>query len=445
MLNLHGLSQTNRPNCSGGAVCLATMTKAPQVVARPVAWQVVFWWICKRTCWTGCAMPPQVEPPSFDALLSDLKQLRRHGLLQLRQLELPAMAQSVRALDLVDLDRDVTAPAIEELIRSAVVELGESRIGLTARVLLGLTEGDRDREPAQLRRLASAEWGVSLEHFRRQPETQVLSQVAEIVLAQIQRRAMHLTHLEMARRLPTDSRLAVNWLERFKAYYFIWSAVSGLGADITAYRSTLLEEDRPWDAPPSEAWPEGFTQEMYAANYGRSALLHYTSFLVKLRQFMARHGGQWLLSDGQAEQDLADAVYRIGWHANEMTQRDDSYLRDLYRQANGELNAFLHLLADDKPTGMLIHDEWQEWLDGCQCTWDPEQSGHDREHFPTSRTHPGIQADCHPHSMVRACTDYMLLVDEDWRRVADWYGLEERVRPGVGGEELWNIHQPQKD
>jgi hypothetical protein len=30
----------------------------------------------------------------FDDLLSDLKQLRRHGLLQLRQLDLPALAQS---------------------------------------------------------------------------------------------------------------------------------------------------------------------------------------------------------------------------------------------------------------------------------------------------------------------------------------------------------------
>ena len=138
-------------------------------------------------------MPSQVEPPSFDDLLSDLKRLRRHGLLQLRQLDLPALSQSVRALDLVEMDRAVTAPAIEELMRSAVVELGESRIGLTARVLLGLTEGDRDREPAQLRRLAAAEWGVSLEHFRRQPETQVLSQVAEVVLTQIQRRAMHLS------------------------------------------------------------------------------------------------------------------------------------------------------------------------------------------------------------------------------------------------------------
>lgn len=426
-------------------VCLATMTTALQVVAVPVVCQVVFWWFFVCTCSTSSVMPLQVEPPSFDALLSDLKQLRRHGLLQLRQMELPAIAQSVRALDLVDPDREVAAPAVEELVRSAVVELGESRTGLTARVLLGLAEGDRDREPAQLRRLAAAEWGVSLEHFRRQPETQVLSQVAELVLAQIQRRAMHLTHLEMARRLPTDSRLAVNWLERFEAYYSIWSAVSGLGGDITAYRSTLLEEDRPWDAPPSEDWPEGYTQEFQAEGYGRSALFHYASFLVRLDGFMVHFGGQWLLSDGQAEQDLADAVYRIGWHASEMNDRDDSYLRGLHRTADGELHPFLSMLAKDDPIGPATHEEWQDWLRACRCTWDPEQSRHDREHFPTARTHLGIQADCHPHNMIRACSDYMLLVDEDWRRVADWYGLEERVRPGVGGDELWNSQrQPRK-
>ena len=74
-------------------------------------------------------MPPLTEPPAFDALLSDLKHLRRHGLLYLRTLDLPALTQAARALELVDLDREVTAPAIEELVRSAVVELGESRIG----------------------------------------------------------------------------------------------------------------------------------------------------------------------------------------------------------------------------------------------------------------------------------------------------------------------------
>lgn len=30
----------------------------------------------------------------------------------------------------------------------------------------------------------------------------------------------------------------------------------------------------------------------------------------------------------------------------------------------------------------------------------------------------------------------MLLVDEDWRRVADWYGLEDRVRVGTTGDVL---------
>ncbi len=142
---------------------------------------------------------------------------------------------------------------------------------------------------------------------------------------------------------------------------------------------------------------------MYAANYGRSALFHYSSFLVRMDQFMTRYGGQWLLSDGQAEQDLADAVYRIGWHANEMTQRDDSYLRALHRTAGGELNTFLHLLKADTPTGPMNDDEWQEWMDDCRwahrkCSWNPDDRRHDREHFPATRTHPGIRADCFPRT-----------------------------------------------
>ena len=121
-----------------------------------------------------------------------------------------------------------------------------------------------------------------------------------------------------------------------------------------------------------------------------------------------------------------------------MNQRDDSYLRSLHQKAGGEIHQFLTLLAADKQVGMVTHDEWQDWLRTCQCTWTHDDSQTDREHFPTSRTHPCIQADCQPHQVIRACTDFLLLVDEDWRRIADWYGLEEQVRVGIGGEALTN-------
>jgi len=50
-------------------------------------------------------------------------------------------------------------------------------------------------------------------------------------------------------------------------YFGIWTPVYALGADLTAYRQTLLDPDRSWDEPRTEGTP-GYTQEDQAGGYG---------------------------------------------------------------------------------------------------------------------------------------------------------------------------------
>lgn len=365
--------------------------------------------------------------------------------MKLRGLSLPALTRLARASGDAATSQTVEAPAIEELIRRAISDLGAGRLQETLLTLYGFAPGSRLEPPSELRRSAASAWGVSQERFRRDPQATVISELAEALLRRAARHAHHLAHFDLERRAPTSSRLAVAWLERFEAYYRIWTPVSGIASDLCAYRSTLLEPDRPYDRPPGTKGPDdpGYTQEDQAAGYVTFALWHFTRFLCALSQFNARYGGMWLLSDATAEQELQDALYRIGWHSPN-NERDDSYLRRLHDQANGELHEFLNLLRAD-PIGRATEAEWRAWAASCQCIWTVEDEV-DREHFPTHRHHTGIRGGCSLHSIVLACGEYTALVDDDWRRVADWYRLDASASAMINDRRLYHdsAHHHQK-
>jgi hypothetical protein len=119
--------------------------------------------------------------------------------------------------------------------------------------------------------------------------------------------------LHMEHRHPADSRLAVQWVERFEAYYRIWTPAYALAANLEAAVKTRRDEPAehlPWD--PDSAEPYDPLDQ--ADGYGRYALYAYAQFQLEVKKFMTRHGGLWLLSDVDVEQQVADAVYRIGWH-----------------------------------------------------------------------------------------------------------------------------------
>ena len=259
--------------------------------------------------------------------------------------------------------------------------------------------------------------------------------MAEALLRGCHEQQLRLAFLEMERKTPVSTRLAVQWLERFEAMFRIWTAASWVGGDLTASRSTMLEPDRPYDRLPDKNVPgdEGYSQEIQAAGYTTTAFAGFAEYEVLLTQFINRFGGLWLLSDAQAGEDAAELVNRIHWHVTPLNDRDRSYLRETFSRSGGELNTFLKIVAADR-IAMSIHDEWQEWAMSCTCQWDiGERRG--GEHFPTFRHHPGIDIKCQVHQVITACNDYLVLIDSEWHRIADWFNLSVEPRPGKTAEE----------
>jgi hypothetical protein len=234
----------------------------------------------------------------------------------------------------------------------------------------------------------------------------------------------------------------VAWVERFEAYYRIWTPIIALGGDLTAYRSTLIEADRPYDREPGTEGPDdpGYTQEVQADGYARQALYQYACFEWELKQFIQRYGGLWLFSDAATETAVSSAIYRIGWHVTPFNERDQSWLRSTIADSRGgELHHFLDLL-DRTSIGQATNLEWQQWVGTCRCQWELGSvpvEGDRLEYFPTSAHHDGIEPACQMHQVIAACGSYCDLIDQDWHRIADWYHLGDAPRRGVSPEGLY--------
>jgi hypothetical protein len=86
--------------------------------------------------------------------------------------------------------------------------------------------------------------------------------------------------------------------------------------------------------------------------------------------------------------------------------------------------------------GRAAEQEWHEWTDSCRCR---RQAGaaSDQEYFATARHHDDISEDCPLHQVFEACCDYLDRIDQDWKRLADWYHLDDEARRGVSAERLY--------
>lgn len=360
--------------------------------------------------------------PDFETLVSELKQVRERGLPALRQLRPQGLSAIARQAGLVTSD-DALPAAIEDVLRQAADIFGGGQDQDVAEFTFGMVQGWRMRPASERRHRAAQEYGITVDAFRKDPERTVIEQMAEGVLGLARETAMRQTRLAMEQqRHPADSRLAVQWVERFEAYYRIWTPVSGLASDLSAavtmYRAEASDH-LPWDLDSDKA----FDPVEYGEYYMTLALVHYARFLVELRRFVTRHGGLWLLSDAEAEQQAADAIYRIGWH-NNMNEQDDAWLRRNLVDARHEENDHFIQLMQSTTMGSLIHRKWQEFGRTCQCQ--------DLEH--------GDGPECQVHATISACQDYMTLIDEDWVRIADWYRPGTRPSRGVVAEELYKTH-----
>ena len=316
--------------------------------------------------------PPRTDPPTEKALVNDLETWRREGVLRLRHLRVPALSQAALAAALADNAEAAAEPAVlQDLVRSALATIAGSVSGRCATVLLGLDPNTFDLAPHLLREDAAEIYGVGVERFRREPQTNVLTIVARQILEICYTHRARLERLAMERRHPADSRLAIKWLERFEAYFTLWTPIYGLGADLTAYRSTLLDPMRPYDRVPCTEGPEdpGYSQEKQARGYGTFALFHLATIALAKQRWVTRFGGLWLLSSPAAEVEVRDALDGLREKVP-MNERDESWLATNLDRANGQLHPFLVFLGED-PIGEATHEEWQGWLTSCSCRWQP--------------------------------------------------------------------------
>lgn len=372
----------------------------------------------------------------MEELLADLGVWRRQGVLRLQELRLPALGRAAELIGLAASSAEAAQPAVlTELLRSALERVAGSVSGRAALVLLGLDPNTFDLAPHLLREDAAEIYGVSPERFRREPQQQVLRVVANCLLELCIAHRARQARLAMERRHPADTRLAVHWLERFEAYFRIWAPVYGLGADLTAYRETLLDESRPWDRDPDPAvdGDSAYSQEMQAAGSATFALLHHAHALAAEKQFISRFGGLWLLSSAESEAEARDtlAASKTWLPTNE---RDESWLRTALEESGGEINGVLAKLQGDA-IGLATHDEWQEWAGGCGCSWSPDLHDPVVEYFPTSRYHREIDPECLVHRTIEACGNFCALIEHEWLKVADWYQIGQDLAPTTQGSQ----------
>jgi hypothetical protein len=375
-------------------------------------------------------------PPRRDDLIADLRLLREKGLPALTRLDLPALGQAARILiNHPELD---DAALIETVVRRGAMQLGGGTYGVALGQLLGLGPDQRVLTAGVRRTNAANALNVSLRTLTRRHEALMLEQLAAQILRLCTEQRLTEARGQLEPRSPAESALSLHWIEMFQAYYRLYTPISVLGGDLTAYRSTLIEDGRPYDRRYGTEGTEdiGYSQEDQAEGYATYALYHYTLFEWELRRFINRYGGMWMLSDPQAEQDAPDAIHRIRWHVNPFNERDQSFLRNtLDETPNQELHAFLSKLAGTE-LGRITHQEWQEWVATCECVWaEGADTGADR--FPTSRNQPGISERCQVHRVIEACSDYMRTIDEDWNRTADWYRIPEDLRRDESDEQRY--------
>ncbi|WP_327674531.1 hypothetical protein [Kitasatospora sp. NBC_00458] len=119
--------------------------------------------------------PPGDGPPDFDhdAVLAELRAVRRAGPVRLRELRLPLLGALAEA-------PGARHPrTVEDLLRRAVAGLDAGTLQEAARHTLGLAPGTTDSPAADRRKRAAAVYGVSVERFRRHHELLLLAAVVD--------------------------------------------------------------------------------------------------------------------------------------------------------------------------------------------------------------------------------------------------------------------------
>jgi hypothetical protein len=375
-------------------------------------------------------------------VVAELVRLRKSGLPGLRRLRPPRLTDIAIQADLSS-SGQFEPSAVEDLLRRAVDHLGGGTEQDAAEYMFGLAQGWKMRTEGDRRKQAAATYGIQPDSFRKAPERSLIGELAEGVLAVAREADLRRTRSDLEQqRHPADSRLAVQWVERFEAYYRIWTPAWALAGDLLAAVATYREPPSPfppWDPdgqePASHEKKPDANGNRYepadqANGYARYALYRYATYQLELKRFMSRYGGLWLLSDQETEAKVVDAVYRIGWH-NPMNEEDDAWLRRNLADSRHEEQDHFNQVVRRTSTGAAILAEWQDYVAGCACQVDDLGELADK---PKEGNVPA----CQVHVAIQACQDYCRLVDEDWVKVADWYRPGSQPNRGIQAGELYD-------
>lgn len=352
-------------------------------------------------------MTAQSGTPLFEDVVADLKKVREKSLGAVRRLNLPALHAATLAAGISSSELHEPA-AVEELLRKAVGHLGGGSFQESAEYTFGLVPGYKVSPATERRRQAAKAMNVAPDTFRKDGEKLAIEQVAEGVLALCLEQSMRVAHLQMEHRHPADTRLAVAWVERFEAYYKLWTPIYALGADLKAAIQTYGEEPAdhlPWD-PTTE---ESFDPVKEAQGYARSALYWYAAYHLELKRFMRGYGGLWLFSSTETESRVSEALMRIGWH-NPMNEEDESWLRRKLADCRHEEAEQFYRALQSSGDGERIHALWQQFVLGAYQSYD-------------SLTKVQNQV----RNTIEASESFCAAVDEDWIAIADWYAPGSRA------------------
>lgn len=366
------------------------------------------------------SMTAEIRDLEHGGIVHELKLLRERGISATRRLHLPNLHEATIRSG-IGVPGKLNPAAIEELVRKAVPHLGGGPYQEAAEYTFGLIAGTKLAPSTDRRRQASKLLGVKAETFRRKHEVELIDEVAEGVLALCHNQSMRVAHLHMEQRHPADTRLAVAWVERFEAYYRIWTPVYALKADLEAALATYKMEPAdhlPWDPDSAEA----FDPVKEAQGYARSALYWYARFLLAVKRFIDERGGMWLFSDPKVEETVTDAVYRIGWH-NPINEENDSWLRRKLADSRHQEAEHFYRGLEGSSMGEKIHMIWQKFvLDGYEAET------------------VGVTGASQIHHTIAACEDYRTAVDDDWLKIADWYSPGSAAPRGIEASHLYREH-----
>ena len=117
------------------------------------------------------------DSTKHEDLVTDLEALRRAGIVELRRLAPPALGAAAIAAG-----HDDSVYGIERLLTQACDRLDGERLNRAVTVLFGLAPGTRGNPPTELREDAAEAIGVSVDHFRRQPQKRIIGQLADAIL-----------------------------------------------------------------------------------------------------------------------------------------------------------------------------------------------------------------------------------------------------------------------